>query len=893
MYVWGIRRVGIVIGLVTLTGSVLVMSSIAMAQSPSRQWEDVTGALMNAQDQPQVTRESWHTPGCEPQGAIVEDYSDRVHREICVVSSDNLQLAVYKRDAGGTALYALKRTPDEVFHRIANLTVSPSKLVLLPDDTILGASEAQGDALAMYSLANVHERTIEVAVPSGPSTYHKVYDVNMQDSVKFVDAKNKTFSVRSIAVSKNKKFAAAQSLGRGIVRVNLETREVKRISDDTAGQLDTALAISDNGQRVVVTGTKDAPHRMYTGLDTCGSDEVNTTFQGRQRCYAASFATNIEPELANASVYEVAFSSNGDFAAYTWNDNTRQARKLQFAPDPDSYRLEYLALGDSYSSGEGDIERSSSGASYYLAGTSDRGGCHISSRSYPFRLKTKWDITGDYMQSVACSGAKLLPDMDIDIYETAGYFGQHGQLRGKDTLEERRAGALKYFWPAIVEQIQFVKKYQPKLVTFTAGGNDVGFAEILTYCASTQHFFAFTCDQAKEGTMPHRVLYDAINARYYYTTQFIENLKNASPQSKIAVIGYPSFIAVGAACGLNDGSLNTRERAAINDAVIALNEVLKKAAQDMSVSYVDVEDVLHGGRMCEGGEYVTSVTDAGLLRTARGESSESFHPNASGHAKIASRIDKSGIYAKESVSTGSSFIFDPHAALAFLYKIVSGDKVLYVTDTVRSVFESSTFKPGTTVGYFGYSDEVHLGEFAVKSDGSVEADLDIGKLPPGRHLLVASGQSYTDKPVRYYQFIEVHASKDDADGDGIKNSDDRCNFIAAWYDERTGEDICAAPINLNAASKSSTVSQSPSRMQPLLAQSQKPSDSGATILNAKLDSPRYGVIGGDLRYGSKEQTASSRSDYIFWGMLLLAVGVIIYGIIYKKRSAATTRTQDK
>src|SRR5690606_18148670 len=82
---------------------------------------------------------------------------------------------------------------------------------------------------------------------------------------------------------------------------------------------------------------------------------------------------------------------------------------------PSTPQLDYLALGDSYSSGEGDIERRSNGSTYYLEGTDVTGDyekgipeekCHVSNRSYPFVLQQSGAVEGDRIQSVACSGAK-------------------------------------------------------------------------------------------------------------------------------------------------------------------------------------------------------------------------------------------------------------------------------------------------------------------------------------------------------------------------------------------------------------------------------------------------------------------------------------------------------
>ena len=69
--------------------------------------------------------------------------------------------------------------------------------------------------------------------------------------------------------------------------------------------------------------------------------------------------------------------------------------------EPQVSELDYLAMGDSYSSGEGDIENGFS--EFYIKNTGSPKDCHLSSRSYPYILAKRQNIKG--VQSVACSGA--------------------------------------------------------------------------------------------------------------------------------------------------------------------------------------------------------------------------------------------------------------------------------------------------------------------------------------------------------------------------------------------------------------------------------------------------------------------------------------------------------
>lgn len=122
----------------------------------------------------------------------------------------------------------------------------------------------------------------------------------------------------------------------------------------------------------------------------------------------------------------------------------------------DISKLTYLALGDSYTSGEGDLEKDANGITHYLPLT-DIGSdtCHISSRSYPFLLRDAWGVEPKNMHSVACSGSWLIKDYMADPQT---YLGQGDRLSThEDDLDTVRQTALEKYIPGRVPQIEFVK----------------------------------------------------------------------------------------------------------------------------------------------------------------------------------------------------------------------------------------------------------------------------------------------------------------------------------------------------------------------------------------------------------------------------------------------------
>ncbi len=853
--------------------------------------------------------ESDRLPGCTISTRLAHGSS--VPLDLCVVERPEYSIAVIVNPLDSPMTVSLRNA---FFVRLGSSQQYQAVQSLTPT-RIYSSSESAGISLVRAVPNENHSYTYTYYAGFASRLHPSLFKYSSQDpgtpiyifdstdpDYLLASSSGAPYKVRADAASNNGRYLLLEIEFYGVARFDTVTRELRMVAAfqplDGIGR----YGISDDGHAgfnvghiksaVTYTITTQCGHvgiKQLTHNEACPTVSVSADLMDAIGAISTSPTYVYDLHVVNALEFRIVVTHAGQIWRVT----------LQAGEGP-THHLEYLALGDSYSSGEGDIERKADGSTYYLAGTEKDGECHISSRSYPFLLKNMWSIEDGQMQSVACSGARLLPDINRGILY---YPGQDGQLRGlsDEVIQKRQATALEQFTPAVVPQIEFVKQYQPRLITITAGGNDIGFTDILRYCASTYGVvLPYTCDYAKEGSELQKTLYGSIDAQYHYTKQLVAKLKDVSPHSKIVIIGYPSFIAIGAACGINDGSLNTRERSAINGALVRLNEALKKVAQDTSVSYVDVQDSLYGGRMCEGGEYVTEITTLGTAKIRREYFDEAFHPNALGHAKMANRINESGVYTTEVAPSSSDFSLNPDAILSFLHQIIQGDGVLYMhmSNIARSVFDPQTFEPNTTVKYFAYSEETFLGEFVVKPDGSLEASLDTSKLSPGRHVLVASGQDYSGNPIRYYQFIEVHVSEDDADGDGIKNSDDRCNFIAAWYDERTGEDACIPPSSSGSSDTSTAAktvlgprSHTASSLQPLLPHAQADSSPSNTILRRQPGEPLPG-LDETLQSTPVQRAAYSQSTHAYLNMLLLAIGGIICGvIIYKKWSA--TKTQDK
>lgn len=221
----------------------------------------------------------------------------------------------------------------------------------------------------------------------------------------------------------------------------------------------------------------------------------------------------------------------------------------------------YVALGDSYSAGVG--------AGDYLSSGKE---CKRSARAYPVLWAEAHGPSS--FTFAACNGASA-----SDVLT-----GQLGHLN-------TRTG----------------------LVTLTVGGADAGFAGVMTTCALGGGSLCLSAlskaRTAMDGSLAHNldVLYSAIRDR--------------APAAHVVVLGYPHLYRLGGTCrvGLADG-----ERAAVNDGVDHLNEVIAKRAVDHGFTFADVTAAFTGHEICSASPWLRGVDVLAIT--------ESYHPTAPGQS---------------------------------------------------------------------------------------------------------------------------------------------------------------------------------------------------------------------------------------------------------------------
>lgn len=616
----------------------------------------------------------------------------------------------------------------------------------------------------------------------------------------------------AMATSPNGKWLVFEAVDIGIVRLNLDTLSMKRVSTfagthGLGSDPAMSLAINNDGDNVFMGGYY-VPFDLVHVTDTCGDmTSVTNTITHDTPIAHPCITKDLNQYVGShvdrfAAATDFSLSDDGgvfSFTAQSW-DRGKEVRASLTAPGYDSSRLEYLVMGDSYSSGEGDFTvNAEENHARFLPHTDDMGYpqemCHISYSSYPMRLRDSYQISSSLMNSVACSGAKTI-DIDKSNSQLIGaddYHGQGDRLQYFPKEKEYQGTALTDFIPGRIEQIKFVEKYKPRVLTIGIGGNDVGFSKVINDCVGKRND---ECKEALQDGAERQRLARRINSEFYILRDLYSKLRSASPQTKIYVIGYPQFIAdSNSPCLLNAGFANTDERHLINEATHYMNLVIKAAAESAGVQYVDIEHSLNGGEMCQGvfTDYVTGVRNEWWIQALGYHSFDEYlyHPNAAGHEKIAEAVVQAiGDNFLHSENSTSNLSMEPPDYTSYFasarennLKTLSigslDSNVLKQGQETQSSSVQYTYQQNSVVTVTVYSTPQKIGDFTTDETGKLTFHFTVpSNLPTGYHELVFKGLSFSGEPIEYVEDFFVRGNSDnDLDADGIIDSRDKCLFV--------------------------------------------------------------------------------------------------------------------
>jgi hypothetical protein len=639
-----------------------------------------------------------------------------------------------------------------------------------------------------------------------PSNFQVNYQIERAPDAALRDKANNLLPAQtdSLSFSSNGKWVVVDSPYRAMLRVNLDTFEVTPFAPAFNYDIGVApgaqTAISNDGRYVVVASNSFQIFKIYD-LNTCGS--VPNTINAPVTCQSKDLQPFMRSQITNfQGVSNLRFLDDNLLSLYAsryltaGDTSTNHVAKYVISSSGSStQRIQYLAMGDSYISGEG--------AYSYVDGTdTDLNHCHLSQKSYPYLISSQLNF--DSFHSVACSGATT-----NDIVN--GGDSYRGQAQEKIEWGERSAseknGSIENFNVGVANQLRFVQQYRPGVVTISISGNDIGFSNILKTCVVA----SYTCYNNYEDRLE---LIHQINNKFPTIVQTYQKIKDASPDAKIYAIGYPQVAFVGGDCAANV-HLSVDEISFAQQLIAYLDQVIQLASAKAGIAYVDTQNALLGHRLCETKSSKVAVN--GL--TAGNDkpsilhgpmASESYHPNQLGHQLIDQAImSATQNFTLAMPNTNNSVTLPSETTLAFLdipkanrgiYNLSYDDSItndIGYRGSLQNIYVDgldNALKPQTAYSVTLHSDPINLGSFNTDINGNLSTDILIpADVPTGFHSLQITGVNMAGEPIEIYKTIYIGASPDDLDGDGSTDSINLCSFIGAAnsdYDKDGIDDSC-------------------------------------------------------------------------------------------------------
>ena len=246
--------------------------------------------------------------------------------------------------------------------------------------------------------------------------------------------------------------------------------------------------------------------------------------------------------------------------------------------------LNWVALGDSYSSGEGNPP--------FIKGSDTKiDKCHRSLQAYPEVVAQNSNL---YTLSFhACSGA-VLGDMYSPNSSNVGEV--HPQL---DWINANTS-----------------------IITLTIGGNDAHFADVMGYCA-IRTAKQPTCQKKWSGTVDPII--SGLSTKY---SSLLGAMHFRAPNAKIYLIGYPRMFPVNppATCntGVGPAVFGQSDMGWINSEINKVDIAIQNSAQTSGAYYVDTFNLVGTDHdLCSDSSWINHAIPSNKVY--------SYHPNAAGH----------------------------------------------------------------------------------------------------------------------------------------------------------------------------------------------------------------------------------------------------------------------
>ena len=608
-------------------------------------------------------------------------------------------------------------------------------------------------------------------------------------------------NANSLTFSSGGSWLVVETLTGSFVRINLATLDVTAFAPSfisvgsSPGLNESQLAVSRNGRFIAVANAAANSLRVYD-LSTC---RANAT-QKYQDCASYNYWPFMRGQLpAVADFRHLRFLNDGLLSLIVYSGNNKTSYEL--APTAGITALtDYLALGDSYTSGEG--------ASTYLAGTdTPNNSCHLSAVSYPLLL-THHLFTSVGGHSVACTGAATT---DVIPLNSAAYPGQvkDGIARNQRS-DDTVAQLLNDFSPGYLAQSEFVSHYQPRVLTVSIAGNDIGFGDILEECVAPHLSVHLTAANNCYATYEDRLeLAQRIDREVPKLTSLFKQLRASSPSSGLYIVGYPQIAVDTGNCALNV-HLNTSEIALSIEILQHLNAAISQAAEAAGGNYVDISQALAGHRLCEtaSGQVavngLTAGTTSGITVTTGASntlainflSRASYHPNVLGHELIERAIlQKTNNFSRAAATSLTTYQPAASDSQGLLKAPKSGraTRLTASDDTIvtnrvaakgsqlqiKISGEKHGLKPGSGYRVSLGSGALAVGNLTTTNSGDLVGTITLPTSAlSGAQTVTVSGDNQLNQPISITTVIYVIGSSADYDSDGVPNESDSCPTVA-------------------------------------------------------------------------------------------------------------------
>jgi len=759
-------------------------------------------------------------------------------RKACVTTGGKVKFGIYHNDWSGYGA-AISFPYDSKMYKIGG-GCQPSTCLYIPASDTLVMKQFLINNI-VQSLVIYKNFTSRLRLEMNGLSRVYALDATNPDYI-FQGSDGYAWPVGGIGASANSKWLAVEFLQRGIGLLDLDTMRMKRISNmsfsyNQGTNSSVELAVSNDGEHIALMGM-NAGFMVFDINSSCGDEPTDDRMITVSPVANTCPRSNISPWYFIPNFYTAyypRFDSGGgelSFYATSYTDAPREVilRAYGYA----GQRLDYLALGDSYSSGEGETDDI-----YYLPGTNDRfEKCHVSSRSYPFLVANLQGISSSYARSVACSGATM-----GDVVGTSINYSGEGERLGLKKLGldpinivSAQGQAEATFLPGRVYQETFVSRYKPSVVTIGIGGNDADLVGKLQICAGKD-----TCSLASDTKEREQVAVEIKNL-FGKLVETYKQLQSDSPSSKIYAIGYPKIIDENGSCDLVTGYLfDNVEKRFMNESIIYLNQVIEAAARAAGIKYVDIQDS-YGNHVLCGSESPSAMNgvrtgDDSQYGWLLNLGNESFHPNPLGHNYAALSINSAvgslldfNYCSNDVPACPDNSVVAPEPSS---YWIPDGyhdyptqkatdflsDRQIAVDNQKQIILDDYSLEPNSSVSVGITSNPRLLGQFTASANGSLDIVITLpADLEYGYHTVHLYGTSYSGELIELYQIIDykernIKQPSDQARKEPVSNANNVNSATAKVSNDSenaaksVNEDT--NPINLSSAEKATVTTNEP------------------------------------------------------------------------------------